>query len=153
MYTCNVPFVVCVEAHPRTNTGYPNAPLTPSTMTTPVCDMTYACLHASSRWVSLRGFSCVCCCRSLLGFESSVSIAFVFVAPTANPLQQQQSYWFLFGFQICKDLYVWMQPNVLNSSTAVLFFVYYSPNKSIKTTRNCRLFGPWAVRAVVCGDV
>ena len=27
------------------------------------------------------------------------------------------------------------------------------PKKSIATTRNCRLFGPWAVRAVVYGDV
>ena len=35
---------------------------------------------------------------------------------------------------------------ILNS---FLFFVYFFPMKSIVTTRSCRLFGPWAVRAVV----
>ena len=30
--------------------------------------------------------------------------------------------------------------------------MYYFPKKSIPTARNYRLFGPWAVRAVVYGD-
>ena len=42
--------------------------------------------------------------RSLLEFESGVSIALLLVAPSANPLHQ--SYLFLFGFLICKDWYV-----------------------------------------------
>ena len=68
----------------------------------------HACLHASSRWVSVRAVSCCrvpVAVRSLLEFESSVSIAaLLLVAPTTYPLQQ--SYFFSFGFLICKDLYV-----------------------------------------------
>ena len=66
----------------------------------------YACLHSSSRWVSVRAVSCCrvsVAVRSLLEFESSVSIALLLVAPTTYPLQQS---YFLFGFLIFKYLYV-----------------------------------------------
>ena len=58
------------------------------------------------------------------------------------------------SFVLCKDFCMFTTKH-LSSNRIRLFglFVYYFPKKSIATTRNCRLFGPWAVRAVVHGDV
>ena len=54
----------------------------------------YACLHASSPWVSVCAVSCCrvsVAVRSLLEFESSVSFALLLVAPTIYPFSSRIS--------------------------------------------------------------
>ena len=103
----------------------------------------HACLHASSRWVSVRAVSC---CRvsvavlSLLEFESSVSIitdcssCSTHLPPTAAVVFLLVWFSNLQRF-VCLGVIIKYLISII-----VLFVVYYFPKKSISTTRNCRLF-------------
>ena len=63
------------------------------------------------------------------------------------PPYVQQSYFFLFVFLICKRFACFGTLQYLVKKN-IEFFVYYFRTKSIATTRNCRLLGPWSVRVV-----
>ena len=91
------------------------------------------CLLVSARCWSLKAVSPL--------------LLFSYIVPTTNPLQQQ-SYLFLFGFLVFR-IFVLLDIVKCLISNTVLLFAYYFPKNSIVTSRNCRFFGPCAVRAFV----
>ena len=93
--------------------------------------------------------------RSLLEFESSIFYCSALRSTHYRPPRAAAVVFVLVWFPILhRYIYIYMLRYVqtLDSLYSIVLLLLF-PTKSIATTRICRLFGPWAVRAVVYGEV